>query len=144
MAAAFERAWDRPCEGLVVTRYGHRAATRYIEVVEAAHPLPDAAGLSAAERILLLARSAGPADLVVFLVSGGASALLTLPSPGITLADKQAINRRLLVSGAPIAAINTVRKALSAIKGGRLAVARVASPPSSPTPSPISPATTLP
>lgn len=123
MAAAFEAAWDGPCEGLVVTRYGHRVATRQVEVVEAAHPVPDRAGQEAAERILALARAAGPADLVVALVSGGASALLTLPAPGVTLEDKQRVNRELLRSGMPIGEMNVVRRALSAIKGGRLAAA---------------------
>jgi glycerate 2-kinase len=123
MATAFEAAWPYPCSGLVITRYGHGAPTRSIEVVEAAHPVPDAAGEKAAERILLLARTAGPDDLVVCLMSGGASALLSLPAPGVSLADKQAINRALLKSGAPIHEMNIVRKSLSAIKGGRLAAA---------------------
>ncbi|WP_294645423.1 glycerate kinase [uncultured Aureimonas sp.] len=121
MAAAFEEAWDGPCEGLVVTRYHHAVPTRRIEVVEASHPVPDAAGEAAARRILDLAEGAGADDLVVVLISGGASSLLALPAPGVTLADKQAINRALLLSGAPIDAMNTVRKALSRIKGGRLA-----------------------
>ncbi|MBV9115580.1 MAG: DUF4147 domain-containing protein, partial [Hyphomicrobiales bacterium] len=121
MARAFENAWPHPCEGLVVTRYGHGAPTRHVEVVEAAHPVPDAAGERAAKRILALAKSAGPDDLVICLISGGASALLTLPAPGITLEEKRALNRELLESGAPIGEMNTVRKALSAIKGGRLA-----------------------
>ncbi|MBV9567243.1 MAG: glycerate kinase [Hyphomicrobiales bacterium] len=123
MARAFEDAWPYPCEGLVVTRYGHGAPTRHVEVVEAAHPVPDAAGERAAKRILSLAKSAGPDDLVICLMSGGASALLTLPAPGITLEEKRALNRALLESGAPIGEMNTVRKALSAIKGGRLAAA---------------------
>ncbi|RIY02528.1 glycerate kinase [Aureimonas flava] len=123
MAAAFEAEWDGPCEGLVVTRYGHGVPTRRIEVVEASHPVPDAAGEAAARRILDLARGAGADDLVVVLISGGASSLLALPAPGVTLADKQAVNRALLLSGAPIGEMNTVRKALSAIKGGRLAAA---------------------
>jgi glycerate 2-kinase len=123
MARAFEAEWARPCEGLVVTRYGHAAPTRHIEVVEAAHPVPDEAGLEAAERILALAQSAGPDDLVVCLMSGGASSLLTLPAPGLTLADKQEINRHLLKSGAPITVMNRARRALSSIKGGRLAAA---------------------
>jgi glycerate 2-kinase len=123
MAQAFERAWGRPCEGLVVTRYGHGASTRDVEVVEASHPVPDEAGHKAAERILALARSAGPDDLVVCLISGGASALLTLPAPGITLKAKQDLNKALLRSGVPISDMNAVRKALSAIKGGRLAAA---------------------
>ncbi|MBV9053383.1 MAG: CoA transferase [Hyphomicrobiales bacterium] len=123
MARAFEDAWPHPCEGLVVTRYDHESPTRYIQVVEAAHPVPDAAGERAAGRILALAQSAGPDDLVICLMSGGASALLTLPAPGITLEEKRALNRALLQSGAPIGEMNTVRKALSAIKGGRLAAA---------------------
>ncbi|NIX76203.1 glycerate kinase type-2 family protein [Microvirga terricola] len=124
MASAFEEAWTRhggTCEGLVVTRYGHTTPTRFVEVVEAAHPVPDEAGLDAARRILTLAREAGPDDLVVCLISGGASALLSLPAEGISLADKQTINRALLKSGAPIGEMNLVRKSLSAIKGGRLA-----------------------
>jgi glycerate 2-kinase len=126
MAAAFEEAWGRAggsCEGLVVTRYGHAVPTRSIEIVEAAHPVPDEAGLQAAKRILALAQEAGPDDLVVCLMSGGASALLSLPAEGVTLADKQALNRALLKSGAPIGEMNLVRKSLSAIKGGRLAAA---------------------
>jgi len=126
MAAAFEEAWARTggtCEGLVVTRYGHAVPTRSVEIVEAAHPVPDEAGLRAARRILTLAQEAGPDDLVVCLMSGGASALLSLPAEGVTLADKQALNRSLLKSGAPIGEMNLVRKSLSAIKGGRLAVA---------------------
>ncbi|WP_279480653.1 glycerate kinase [Aureimonas sp. SK2] len=123
MAAAFEAAWEAPCEGLVVTRYHHAVPTRRIAVVEASHPVPDAAGEDAARRILSLAQGAGVDDLVVVLMSGGASSLLALPAPGVTLADKQAINRALLRSGAPIGEMNTVRKALSAIKGGRLAAA---------------------
>ncbi|MFG1431591.1 glycerate kinase [Xanthobacter sp. V2C-8] len=123
MAQAFEAEWGRPCEGLVVTRYGHACPTRFVEVAEAAHPVPDAAGLEATRRILELARGAGPDDLVVCLISGGASALLTAPAPGLTLADKQALNAALLASGAPIAVMNRVRKAVSAVKGGRLAAA---------------------
>jgi glycerate 2-kinase len=122
MAQAFEAEWQHPCEGLVVTRYGHGTTTRRIEV-EAAHPVPDEAGRRAAQRILELAASAGPDDLVIALISGGASALLSLPAPGITLEDKQEINRALLKCGAPIGEMNRVRKALSAIKGGRLALA---------------------
>ncbi|MFG1359787.1 glycerate kinase type-2 family protein [Xanthobacter pseudotagetidis] len=123
MARAFEEEWGRPCEGLIVTRYGHGCETRHIEIVEAAHPVPDQAGLDAARRILEIARSAGPDDLVVCLMSGGASALLTLPADGLTLEDKQALNRALLKSGAPIGVMNKVRKSVSAIKGGRLAAA---------------------
>ena len=126
MAAAFEEAWGRnggTCEGLLVTRYGHAVPAQSIEIVEAAHPVPDEAGLQAAKRILALAREAGPDDLVVCLMSGGASALLSLPAEGVTLADKQELNRALLKSGAPIGEMNLVRKSLSAIKGGRLAAA---------------------
>ena len=126
MAAAFEEAWAKEggtCEGLVVTRYGHAVPTQSIRIVEAAHPVPDEAGLNAAKRILSIAHEAGPDDLVVCLISGGASALLSLPAEGITFADKQALNRALLKSGAPIGEMNLVRKSLSAIKGGRLAAA---------------------
>ncbi|WP_201863114.1 glycerate kinase type-2 family protein [Microvirga soli] len=126
MATAFEEAWTRAggtCEGLVVTRYGHAAPTRSVEIVEASHPVPDEAGVNAARRILALAQQAGPDDLVVCLMSGGASALLSLPAEGVTLADKQSLNRALLKSGAPIGEMNLVRKSLSAIKGGRLAAA---------------------
>lgn len=123
MALAFERAWDGPLEGLVVTRYGHGAPCERIEIVEAAHPVPDAAGRAAAGRILDKVRGLTEDDLVVALISGGGSALLALPAPGLTLEDKQDINRRLLKSGADIAEMNCVRKHLSAIKGGRLAAA---------------------
>jgi len=123
MAAALEAAWSGPLEGLVVTRYGHRAPTRAIEVVEAGHPTPDAAGAAAAARILERVKGLSADDLVLCLISGGGSALLALPAPGLTLADKQAINRALLASGAGIGEINCVRKHLSAIKGGRLAAA---------------------
>lgn len=122
MAAAFEEAWG-PCEGLVVTRYGHAVPTSHVAVVEAAHPVPDQAGADAADRILRLAQEAGADDLVVCLVSGGASALLTRPAAGVSLAEKQAVNRALLRSGAPIEAMNVVRTCLSAIKGGQLAAA---------------------
>ena len=123
MAKAVEDHWNGPLEGLVVTRYGHRVATRSIEIVEAAHPVPDLAGREAAERILGLVRGLTADDLVLCLISGGGSALLTLPAPGLTLQDKQAINRALLKSGANITEMNCVRKHLSAIKGGRLAAA---------------------
>ncbi|MGI9499520.1 MAG: glycerate kinase type-2 family protein [Geminicoccaceae bacterium] len=109
--------------GLVITRYGHAVPCDRIEVVEASHPVPDEAGRSAAARILKLAEEAGEDDLVLFLVSGGASALLSLPAKGVSLDDKQALNRALLESGADITQMNTVRKHLSAIKGGRLAAA---------------------
>ncbi len=128
MARAVEDWWEgdrasRPLEGLAVTRTGHAAPCRRIEVVEAAHPVPDAAGREAAARILALARGLGPDDLALCLVSGGASALLTLPADGVTLADKQALTADLLASGATIHEMNCVRKHLSAIKGGRLAAA---------------------
>ena len=123
MARALETVWDGPLDGLVVTRYGHAVPTERIPVVEASHPVPDAAGEDAARRILDLARGLGPDDLMVALISGGGSALLSLPAPGLTLADKQALNRALLRSGAAIGEMNCVRKHLSAIKGGRLAAA---------------------
>jgi hydroxypyruvate reductase len=143
MAQAVEALWDGHCQrhgvpgaplsGLVVTRYGHTpprpvGVPQRIEVVEAAHPVPDEAGRVATQRILSLARGEGGPpltehDLVLCLISGGGSALLTLPCDGLTLADKQRINRQLLDSGADIAQMNTVRKHLSAIKGGRLAAA---------------------
>ena len=127
MAAAVEAAWpDVPLSGLVVTAHGHAVPTQHIAVAEAAHPVPDAAGEAAAHRILALAHGAGPDDLVLALISGGGSALLSLPAPGLMLAHKQAINRALLASGATIAEMNLVRRHLSAIKGGRLA--RAAAP----------------
>ena len=123
MAAAVEAHWPTKIEGLVVTRYGHGTPTETIEVVEAAHPVPDAAGEQAARRILAAVSGLGPDDLVLCLISGGGSALLALPAPGITLDDKQAVTSALLRSGATISEINCVRKHLSAIKGGRLAAA---------------------
>jgi glycerate 2-kinase len=123
MAKAVEDHWRGPLEGLVVTRYGHGVPCSRIEIVEASHPVPDAAGRDAAARILELARAAGPDDLVLCLISGGGSALLALPAPGLTLEDKQAVNKALLASGADIHQMNIVRKHLSAIKGGRLAAA---------------------
>eukprot|EP01037_Dinobryon_pediforme_P018769 gene18769-19075_t len=123
MARAFELEWGAPVEGLVVTRYDHACPTQYIEIVEAAHPVPDEAGRQTAARILEIAKTAGPDDLVIFLMSGGASSLLSLPASGLSFEEKQQINRALLKSGMPIGAMNTVRKSLSAIKGGRLAAA---------------------
>jgi glycerate 2-kinase len=123
MARAVETRWYDRVEGLVVTRYGHRVPTQRIEVVEAAHPVPDAAGLDAARRMLEMVQNLSQDDLVLFLVSGGGSALLTLPAPGITLEDKQRINSALLNSGANITEMNCVRKHISAVKGGRLAAA---------------------
>jgi len=123
MAKAVEDNWQGPLDGLVVTRYDHAVDCRDIEVVEAAHPVPDAAGREAAERILERARSLAPEDLLLCLISGGGSALLALPAPGLTLEDKQAVARALLACGADIAEMNCVRKHLSAVKGGRLAAA---------------------
>jgi hydroxypyruvate reductase len=130
MAQAVEALWpqDAPLSGLVVTRYGHTpprpaGLPKRIEVVEAAHPVPDAAGLQAAERILELTQGLTADDLVLCLISGGGSALLTLPAEGISLQLKQDINRQLLASGANIAEMNCLRKHLSRIKGGRLAAA---------------------
>jgi hydroxypyruvate reductase len=123
MAAAVETHWGGPLSGMVVTRYGHGQPTAKIRVVEAAHPVPDAAGQQAAEEILELVQHLTADDLVLCLVSGGGSSLLALPAPGLSLADKQMINRALLKSGANIGDMNCVRKHLSGIKGGRLALA---------------------
>jgi hydroxypyruvate reductase len=123
MAAALEAHWPGPLDGLVVTRYGFGVPCSRIEIVEAAHPVPDAAGRAAAVRILDKVRGLGPDDCVLALISGGGSALLAAPAPGITLEDKQAITTALLKSGASIHEMNCVRKHLSAIKGGRLALA---------------------
>ena len=123
MAAAFEEAWDAPLDGVVVTRYGYGGTCRRIEVLEAAHPVPDRAGLAASARLLEAVRGLGPDDLVVALISGGGSALLPAPPPGLSLAEEIAVNEALLASGAPISAMNAVRKHVSTIKGGRLAAA---------------------
>ncbi len=123
MAQAVERHWPGPLSGLVVTRYGYEVPCERIEIATAAHPVPDAAGLAAATRMLDLVRGLGPDDLVLCLISGGGSALLPVPLPGLTLAHKQAVNRALLQSGATIGEMNCVRRHLSAIKGGRLAAA---------------------
>jgi glycerate 2-kinase len=123
MAQAFEALWPGPLEGIVLTRYGHAVPCERVEILEASHPVPDAAGERAARRILDLAQGLGPDDQLVFVASGGGSALLALPTAGLTLGDKQAVTRSLLRSGATISEINTVRKHLSAIKGGRLAAA---------------------
>lgn len=123
MARAVEDRWPHALEGLVVTRYGYGEPCSRIEIVEAAHPVPDEKGRAAAGRILERVRGHTPDDLVLCLISGGASALLAAPAPGLTLADKQEVNRALLRSGANIVEMNTVRKHLSAIKGGRLAIA---------------------
>ncbi|HEU4853181.1 MAG TPA: glycerate kinase [Telluria sp.] len=123
MAEGVERHYGDAVTGLVVTRYGHGAATRRIEVIEAGHPVPDDASTQAAERMLALVSGLGEDDLVLCLMSGGGSALMALPAPGITMEDKRAITRALLKSGAPIGEMNRVRRHLSAIKGGRLALA---------------------
>jgi hydroxypyruvate reductase len=123
MAKAVEDHWPGALSGLVVTRYGHGLPCQRIEVVEASHPVPDAAGQQAARRILAMAGGLTKDDLVLCLISGGASALLAIPGEGLTLADKQAVSKALLKSGANIAEMNCVRKHLSAIKGGRLAAA---------------------
>jgi glycerate 2-kinase len=123
MARAFEDAWGGPLEGVIVTRYGYGCDCRHIEVIEAAHPVPDEAGMKGAARLFDQVRDLTSDDLVVALVSGGGSALLPAPPDGMTLDDEIAVNRALLASGAPISAMNTIRKHLSRIKGGRLALA---------------------
>jgi len=123
MARAVEDHWQGPLSGLVVTRYGYAVPCRRIEIVEAAHPVPDAAGELAARRMLRQVEGLTADDLVLCLISGGGSSLMPLALPGLTLADKQALNRALLASGAPISEMNCVRRHLSAIKGGRLAAA---------------------
>ncbi len=123
MARVLEQHWPGALGGLVVTRYGYAVPCSRIEIVEAAHPVPDAAGLAAAGRILALVQGLSADDLVICLISGGGSSLLALPDPALSLADKQAINRALLASGATISEMNCVRRHLSAIKGGRLAAA---------------------
>ncbi len=123
MARAFEQAWPGDLSGLVVTRYGYGEACERIEIVEAAHPVPDAAGLRAAQRLMEMVSGLGPDDLVVALISGGGSSLLPAPADGLTLEDEQAINRALLASGAPIGVMNLIRNQFSNIKGGRLAAA---------------------
>jgi glycerate 2-kinase len=123
MAKAVEDNWDGPLEGLVVTRYGHAAPCTRVEIVEASHPVPDAAGEAAARRILDMMSGLTEDDLVIALISGGGSALMALPAGDLTLADKQALNKALLASGASIDEMNCVRKHLSAVKGGRLAAA---------------------
>jgi glycerate 2-kinase len=123
MARAVEDHWKGPLSGLVVTRYGYAVPCQRIEIVEAAHPVPDAAGEMAAKRMLELVEGLTADDLVLCLISGGGSSLLPLALPGLTLADKQSLNRALLASGASISEMNCVRRHLSAIKGGRLAAA---------------------
>lgn len=121
MARAFEQAWDGPLSGLVVTRYGYGEPCERIEIVEAAHPVPDEAGFLAARRIMEKVSGLGHDDLVVALISGGGSSLLPAPAPGLSLADEQNINKALLASGAPISVMNLIRNQFSTIKGGRLA-----------------------
>lgn len=123
MARALEAAWDGPLEGLVVTRHGYAMPTHAIEVIEASHPLPDEIGMQAAQQMLARVAGLTQDDLVIALFSGGGSALLPLPAPGVSLQDKQQITRALLASGATISEMNCVRRHLSAIKGGRLALA---------------------
>ncbi|WP_137701252.1 glycerate kinase type-2 family protein [Marimonas lutisalis] len=123
MAAAFEELWDGPVEGVVVTRYGFGAKTRAIRVMEAAHPVPDEAGLAATDALFKAMEGLGSDDLVIALVCGGGSALLAGPGEGLALSDEVALNEALLASGAPIGAMNAVRKMVSRVKGGRLAAA---------------------
>ncbi len=123
MAQAFERLWDGPLSGAIVTRYGYGAPCKRIEVLEAAHPLPDENGLAASRRLLKEVSDLTEGDLVVALICGGGSALLPLPAGDLTLDDEIAVNRALLSSGAPISAMNAIRKHVSGIKGGRLAAA---------------------
>ena len=123
MAREFENNYEGPIEGLVITRYGHHTKTKFVKVIEAAHPEPDANGLLASKRIFNIATNSSEKDHVVFLISGGASSLLTLPLSGISFEEKQRINKELLISGAPIDEMNIVRRSLSQLKGGRLAKA---------------------
>lgn len=123
MARAVEDSWDGPLAGFVITRYGYGVACERIEIAEAAHPVPDAAGLAAAERMMQFVTGLSADDIVLCLISGGGSSLMPLPLPGLTLEHKQAVNRALLASGATISEMNCVRRHLSAIKGGRLAAA---------------------
>lgn len=123
MAAALEQVWGHPVEGVIVAPYGLGVPCKMIEVIEAAHPVPDATGLVATRRLFEAVMGLSKDDLVIALISGGGSALLPSPPPGMTLADEIAVNEALLASGAPISAMNTVRKHLSMIKGGRLALA---------------------
>lgn len=123
MAAAVEKHWSAPLEGIAITRYGHGVPTQRIRVVEAGHPVPDAAGEIAARGILHAVKDLGADDLLLVLLSGGGSSLLSLPAPGVSMAELKALTSQLLRSGAPIQEMNTVRKHLSSIHGGRLAAA---------------------
>jgi hydroxypyruvate reductase len=123
LAQAFERLWPHPVDGVVVTRYGYGAHCKRITVLEAAHPVPDEAGLAASSALLETVTGLTENDLVIALICGGGSALLPAPPTGLTLADEQSVNAALLASGAPISAMNAVRKHVSRIKGGRLALA---------------------
>lgn len=123
MAKAVEDHWQGEFEGIAVTRYGHGLVCKKVEVIEASHPVPDNRGEIAARKLMDMVSNLGPDDLVLCLISGGGSALLGLPADGLTLGEKKAVNKALLASGAPIGEMNTVRKHLSAIKGGRLAQA---------------------
>ncbi len=123
MARAVETHWEGPLSGLVVTRYGYSVPCQRIEIIEAAHPVPDAVGMAAAQRVLATVQGLRSEDIVLCLISGGGSSLLPLPLEGVTLEDKQLVNRALLASGATIGEMNCVRRHLSGIKGGRLAAA---------------------
>ncbi len=123
MAAAFEQLWGDPVSGAIVTRYGYAAACKHVKVLEASHPVPDGAGLAATSALFAAVEGLGPDDLVVALICGGGSSLLPAPPEGLTLSDEQALNEALLASGAPIGAMNAIRKHCSRIKGGRLAQA---------------------
>ncbi|MDA4844989.1 glycerate kinase type-2 family protein [Hoeflea poritis] len=123
LARALEKSWGGPLDGVVVTRYGFGAACETVEVLEADHPVPDANGLAGSKRLLDAVGNLTRDDLVIALICGGASALLPCPAPGLTLEDEIAVNRALLASGAPISAMNAIRKQISGIKGGRLAAA---------------------
>lgn len=123
LAAAFEDLWGAPVEGTVITRYGYACDTQHVKVMEAAHPVPDAAGIAASEALFEQVQGLTEEDLVVALICGGGSALLAAPAAGLSFADEVALNEALLASGAPIGAMNAVRKQVSAIKGGRLAAA---------------------
>ena len=121
LAQTFERLWDGPVSGVVVTRYGYAVPCAQIEIVEASHPVPDAAGIAATEKLISVLEGLTEDDLVVALICGGGSALLAAPPEGFTLEDEQALNKALLASGAPISAMNALRRRFSRVKGGRLA-----------------------